>query len=214
MRFRQLMGCLFGVALLPLAPVQEVVAATTTGTGTFAGTVTLIEFPCSCPSGGGSFAGQVGLALAGLSITGVPYVAAWSPPVPPATNATASFGYEEDCITQPNGTPPLIGSAGGTFSVTGGSAIVGTQQLNPATLTGNINWSRDGTLASIQFTNLVITAGSGNSTVAVNLANSLAGIATGQGGSGFVWTNGPGVCGGVPQANQTAEITGVALQPA
>lgn len=202
------------VMLLSGVEVQQVAASTTTGGGTFTGVVTLATFPCGSCATGGSFAGQVTLSLSGLSTSGVPYSAAWVAPVPPAANVSAGFGYGESCVGQPDGSPPLIGTAGGTFSVTGGTAVVNYAPMNPATLTGNFNWTRVGTAVSIQFTNLVITAGAGNTRVAVNLANTVAGLTVGQGASTFVWTNGPGVCGGPAQSNQTAEVAGVSLQPA
>jgi len=201
------------VALIGVAIPAVGAATTTSGTGTFTGAVSLPSFPCgTCNSG--TLSGQVALTLSGMSASNVPYTAAWPAPLPPSTNVTASFAYSESCLDQPDGTPPLQGTAGGTFNLTGGTAIVGGQLMADAVLTGNINWTRDGLAASIQFTNLVITAGSNNSTIAVNLADSIAGVTIGQGGAGFVWTNGPGVCGGVPQQPQTAEIAGVALQPA
>ena len=196
--------------VIGLAGCQPAYAVTTTtGGGLFAGTVTLGVFPCTnCING--QFAGTVDLALTGLAtatMSGlqVPYVAYWAAQ---SQNASALFNFDDTCAAgQPANLPPLIGTASGTFTVTGGHVSVAGQAFQGATLTGDLNWTRVGVSARLTLSLLSITASDG-STVALTLTN----LIFGQSVTAFVWTNGPGTCA-VPQTNQTAQIEGIELQP-
>lgn len=189
-------------------PVSAV--TTTTGGGELSGTVTLWQFPCTnCING--QFSGTVELGLAGVASTTVggvqvPYVAYWAAQ---SQNASAIFNFDDTCtVGQPTDIPPLTGTASGTFTVTGGQVTVAGQTLQGATLAGDLDWTRVGLSARLTLSLLSITATDG-STVALTLTN----VIFGQSLSAFVWTNGPGTCA-APQANQTALIGGIALQPA
>jgi len=198
-----------------LASCAHTVAASTTGVGTFGGTVSLPAFPCTnCISG--TFAGSVVLSLSGTATTsqstGVPevYTAVWASAT--TTNATAGFGFNEVCPNTsplpPYPGPPVTGTASGTFYLTGGSLSLNGGPWMTADLTGHLEWVREGTAVRVTLSTLVITAPSGGSTVAVNLNDLL----QGESPTGFIWTNGPGTCA-APQNNQTALIQGVDLQP-
>jgi hypothetical protein len=199
------------VALWGALPLR--VAASTTGSGLFSGTVILPGFPCA-NCGGGSFTGSAALTLAGVGTTAldgvpIPYSATWAAPVPPATNASASsFGYDEQCLGgQPDWAPPLIGTAGGFFTITGGTLVLATGSVGPATLSGTFSWLREGTAAHLSFTGLTISA---PSTTAINLNDALL---AGQGGAGFVWSTPTGTCG-TQVTNEQATVAGIALQAA
>jgi hypothetical protein len=188
-------------------------AASMTGTGALSGGVTLPIFPCpSTPTCfGGTFTGTAALSLSGVgtgTISGVPvpYSAAWT-----ATSGNLTvpdIGYQDDCMgIETAGIPPLLGNAGGTFNLTGGTLVVGTGTFSNATLTGTFSWDRKGTAVRVTLTGLTIAAGAG--AVAINLNDTIAG----ESPAGFIWTNGPGQCTpGPSQSNQTASVAGVALQ--
>lgn len=203
------------VAASVLACWSHPAAASTTGVGTFSGSVSLPAFPCTnCIAG--TFAGTATLSLSGTATTsqsnGVPvaYTAVWASNT--TTNATAGFSFNEICPNTsplpPYPGPPVTGTASGTFYLTGGSLSLNGGPLMSADLNGHLEWLREGTAVRLLLSTLVITAPSGGSTVAVNLNDLL----QGESPTGFVWTNGPGTCA-VPQTNQTAVIQGIDLQP-
>jgi hypothetical protein len=154
----------------------------------------------------------VTLALGGLgtsSMNGVPvpYVANWSGQ---ASNASAAFTFDESCAPgQPGPTPPVTGTATGSFGVSGGQVSIAGGPWVAASLSGNLDWRRVGSAARLTLSSLTITASSGGTTIAVNLIS----VLVGESPTAFVWTNGPGTCG-TTQVNQTALIEGVALMPA
>jgi len=199
------------MAAASLSLTVTTASASTTGGGIFEGIVTLPSFPCTNCTGG-AFAGSATLSLSGLATStmdglALPYTAAWTG----LNNASAVLIYDESCFPQqPGDTFPPEGTANGTFIVTGGLlSIAGGQPLS-ATLSGSLSWLRVGVAAQMTVSDLTITAPSGGSTVAVNLTNTLL---VGQSGDAFMWTNGPGTCA-TTQANQTAVVAGIALQPA
>ncbi len=205
---------MFSSTMAMAMPVQPVASAstTTTGGGSFTGAVTLPFFPCA-NCGGATFTGSVTLSLSGVGTSAVdgvpmPYSAVWTAPLPPATNASAIFGYDESCLTgQPDNLPPLIGTAGGPFSVTGGMLTLGSGTIGPATLSGTFNWVRATTGARLTLSALTITA---PQTSAVNLDDA---VLVGQGASGFVWSMPVGTCA-TQVVNQTATVGGISLQAA
>lgn len=182
---------------------------TTTGAGSVSGTATLWQFPCT-NCGSGLFSGTVVLSLSGVgtsTISGLqlPYTAYWAGQL---NNTSATFNFDETCVAgQPANLPPLVGTAAGSFTVSGGEAVIAGQTYGGVTLSGGLDWTRIGVTAHLTLSGLTIAASNG-STVAVNLM----GTVLGQGAAAFVWTNGPGTCA-VTQANQTAQIAGFAMQP-
>jgi len=182
----------------------RIAGATTTGGGSFSGTVTLPQFPCgNC--NGGAFAGTGTISMTGLTMSLAPYAATWLD-----APLTAGFGYNEACLGgQPSGTVPLVGTAAGSFSLTGGTVRVGLQTLTNATLSGSFAYHRVAAAVAMTLQNLVITNSAGT-TVVANLINPLVGESAGA----ISWTNGPGECPGTYQSPQTASIKGVALEVA
>ena len=191
------------------------VAATTTGGGSFSATVMLDVFPCYSGGCAATIAGTAGLSLSGLgtqtangTIVPVPYTAAW---VPTEAVLTGTFTYQDTCeLGQPDGTVPLSGNGGGSFTLSGGSAVVG-DTLTAATLSGGFAFTRVGDGLRITLSNLTITPPSGSPVLAVNLTGAVAG----QSVAPLVWTNGPGTCGGASNQvlSQTAAVVGGVLQP-
>lgn len=208
------------VALVPAAGAAHPVAATTTGGGTFEGTATLPAYPCGCLNG--SFTGTAAITLAGAStvlLDGAPepYTATWPDPRSPAPvntnptapNLSATYGYTDDCLISGD-VAPVLGTATGGFTLSGGLLIVGGTVWDNATLTGSFTWTRVGAVVDIFFVGLTLTGMSPTGTVAVNL--SLNNTLLGQGVAGFVYT-GPGTC--TNQAtNQTAQVVGGVFEPA
>jgi hypothetical protein len=207
-------GALLAASVVVVASSPPVAATTTTtGGGSFTGTVTLPFFPCS-NCGSGSFTGSVTLSLSGIGTTAVdgvpiPYSATWTAPAPPATNASSpSFGYDETCAAgEPDAAVPLLGTAGGTFNVSGGTLVLATGSIGGATLSGTFNWVRVAAGARLTLSGLRITA---PATTAVNLNDT---VLLGESGAGFVWSTPAGSCG-TQQLNQSATVAGVALQGA
>lgn len=196
---------LTGNLLQPPTPA----AGSITGGGTFEATVTLPFFPCS-NCGGGVLSGRVGLSLSGVgtrTIDGapIPYTAVWPTALASLPNLSAAFGYDEACsFAQPPNTPPVIGTAGGSFTVTSGSLLLGGGTISGATLTGAFSWLREGTAAHITLTNLLITA---SPTTAISLTT----VVEGQGAAAVALLPPWGTC--INQAtNQTMTVAGVALQ--
>lgn len=197
------------VLLMQIAVGPMTADASTTGAGLVGGTVTLPYFPCaSCST---TFTGTASMSLSGVgtaSLGGVPvpYSAEWAASL---GDLSASVTYAESCATgQPSDIPPLSGSAGGTFTLRGGTGVVDASTV-PVTLSGDFAWTRVGTFVRIDLTNLAVTADLSGTTVAINLTNSIAG----QSATGFVWTNGPGTCSANgQQVNQTAAVVGVVLE--
>ena len=187
-------------------PTPARAASTTSGAGSISGTVNLTQgFPCNCALG--AFTGSVQLALSGTSVfmlDGVPepYSAVWSG----VNNTTANFGYSESCLNdQPANTPPLLGSASGLFTITGGLLQLGTNSYT-VTLTGSWVEQRAGTAVRITLTNLAISNGS---TVATNLDNF---TLVGQSADGIAFIPPVGTCL-VQVVPQYAYLAGISLQP-
>lgn len=190
--------------------------ATMTGVGSFPLlTVTLNVFPCFGGGCAGSATGTAALSLSGVgsaTISGVPvpYTAVWAPTV---STLSAPLTYQDTCeLNQPDGTVPLSGVGGGTFTLTGGSVVLGGAVLTPATLAGGFTFTRVANGLVITLSSLSITPPGGSPVIAVNANN---GLLVGQSAAGLVWTNGPGTCAASGQVlGQTATVTGMALQAA
>jgi hypothetical protein len=160
--------------------------------------------------------GSAGLSLSGfgaLSVGGVngtsvsgTYTAVWTA-VP--NNLSAGIAYSDSCDGVPSGVPSINGSGGGTFTLTGGSAVVGGAMMPNATLSGSLNLMRHADGVFVTLYALSVTAGTGSTAVAVNLDNTI----TGESPTGVIWANGPGVCGAGGQVtNQVGQIVGLTLQ--
>lgn len=216
-RFRGGLTVRVGIALCAVAAiapsVPRLAEASTTGIGSFSGTVAMSGYPCPSPNcPGGSFTGTAGLTLSGFGTASLggagpaPYTAAW--PSALGNLTIPSFTYATSCGISPAGVPPLQGSGGGLFSLTGGTLILGGGTISNVTLAGMSAWQWTATALVVTLSDLTITTDAG--TVAVNLTNQ---VLTGRSASGFVWTSLPGTCGGVPQP-ENALVAGVAVQPA
>lgn len=192
------------------------VAATMTGGGAFDATLTLQTFPCPSFTCGGSATGTASLSLSGVgtaTVSGVPlpFTAAWTPTV---SVLNAAITYGDTCeLDQPDGTVPLSGNGGGTFTLSGGSVVLGGGVLTPATLSGTINFDRIANAMVMSLSSLSITPPAGSPVIAINENN---GALVGQVAAAIIWTNGPGTCpvstGQV--TNQTAILAGLTVQPA
>ncbi|HZU47627.1 MAG TPA: hypothetical protein VFA16_10330 [Mycobacterium sp.] len=200
---RLLMMCALVVAASTPMPVGA--TSTTSGEGLVEGTVDLTQgFPCSCALG--AFNGTVALTLSGIStftLDGAPepYTAVWTG----TGNTVANFGYTETCLNeQPDNTPPLLGSANGTFTISGGLLDLGTNVYS-VSLTGVFTYQRIGTGVRMVFTQLAISNGS---TIATNLDNF---TLVGQSADAIAFVPPVGTC--VDQVvPQLATLAGMALQ--
>ncbi len=194
-------------ALVIAASMPTAVGATSTtsGEGEIEGVVDLTQgFPCACALG--VFNGTVALTLSGFSTFSIdgapePYTATWAG----LNNTVANFGYTETCINeQPDDTPPVLGSASGTFTVSGGILSLGPNVYS-VRLTGVFMYQRIGTAARMTFTQLVVSDGS---TVATNLDNF---TLVGQSADAIAFVPPVGTC--IDQVvPQLATLAGVALQ--
>ena len=197
---------LIGLTLAGTACVLSTLLPTASmaGGGVFGGTVTLGDFPCNNCSNG-SFSGTGDLILGGVTTSLGPYVANWL-----GAPLAAGFGYSEACLGgQPSGTVPLVGSANGGFSLTGGTLRTGTQTTTGITLTGSFFYHRDAAAIIVTLESLSIKDSSGN-TIAANLDNVLVGQSVGA----IRWTDGPGECPSTIVNPQTAAIDGLVFQEA
>lgn len=202
-----------GVAAVPgSAQAPAAAAGTTSGGATVTGTVTLTAFPCATvaypPGCAGFFSGQVSATLSGTDSAGRPFTAVWPDPlggvgVPPL-NLSASFGYEEPCLSLP--VLPPVGNASGQFTLSGGRLSVGTSGTTSggAYVTGYFGWLRVGTVVQVQTWSTSLFS-AGGTLIASSVLDS-------EGAATFVPNNGPGWCGNT-SSDQTALIGGLDLVP-
>jgi hypothetical protein len=179
--------------------VTGVRAGPASGGGTWQGTMTLNIFPC--PGGGtcpGSFSGSLSGSVAGLDLAGHPFVVIWPDPttLAPLVNLSASFTYSELC--------PLgaLGSAGGSFTLSGGYVDDSGTISHDGAMTGNFGWTRAGLAVVVQTYGGVLTGG--GSTLATQQT-------LGYGAGGFVPEAVPSTCFNVQQV--TAQIAGSFVSP-
>jgi hypothetical protein len=153
------------LAILPWgAPAR---AAGTSGGGTFVATLTLEAYPCLFPSCAGTLVGVFTGAMTGVDPASCP-----TPPTPPAlpchgfavtwpdptaapttSNLSGSFQYNESCPVAETG------SAGGTYTITGGYVDDNGVIAHDGQITGGFSYVRRG----LAFTmTLSVTTVSGN----------------------------------------------------
>jgi hypothetical protein len=191
-------------------------SATTTGGGSFAGTVDFGSgFPCSTCAGG-VLAATAAISLSGVSQGGNAYSAEWpdARSTAPGTlpiNLSSNFTYSGTCEVS-NGLPAVLGSAGGPFTLSGGLLVLNGSAWDNATLTGTFLWQQLGPdEAAVSLMGLSISGGPGPSQVAVNL--NLNNVVVGEGVVSFASPSGMGTCQN-QQTSVTALITGSLAQPA
>jgi len=219
-RWRRLWILLLAGALAGLSTVAGLrpAAATTTGPGTFEGTMWMNDFPCAgCP---GILSASAAMTLSGVPESGLVYSATWPDPNTLAgtiaTNPTApinlagSFIHTDNCLIS-DSLPLGIGSGSGTFTLNGGLLVVNGVVWDNATLTGTMTiLERVGGGEAITLFGLTISGGSGPSPVAIsfNLNNTIVGEGVGT----FIYT-GTATCQNA-LTNQTADVSGTIEQPA
>lgn len=186
--------------------------ATTTGSGSLEGHVTFGSgFPCSTCSGG-ALSATAAMTLTGVPGSGVSYTAIWPDPTTTRvgtlpSNFTATFGYTASCLVS-DALPPVLGNAGGPFTLDGGMLVLNAGIWDNATLSGTFTWQQiGGDTVALIFRGLSLTGGVGPSQVAVNLNNAVIGVGI------ATFPTVRGTCLN-PQPDPTALIVGTIVQPA
>jgi hypothetical protein len=183
------MTLVVGVATVPVTGAR---AASPSG-GSWEGTLTLTTYPCPVATCGGTFSGSLSGTVAGLDANGHPFVVIWPDPtrLPPVVNLSASFLYSEAC--------PLgaTGSAGGSFTLSGGYVDDNGTISHDGAMTGNFAWVRAALVVVISTSGGVVTGG----------VTTLATQQTiGEGAGAFVPLSVPGTCLDVQPL--TAQVAG------
>ncbi|HZS16048.1 MAG TPA: hypothetical protein VFC09_15760 [Candidatus Dormibacteraeota bacterium] len=191
--------------LLMAAPSSA--AAGTTAVGAFVAMVDLPTYPCSGGGCGGSLTGVFSGTVTGTdpnSCTTTPpihcntYTITWPDPTQPlpASNLSGSFTYTEGC--------PLAqgGSAGGTFTISGGLVDDNGTVAHDGTLTGQFGEARTAVVLTVT---LGTTAATGNGHTLGTQQ-----LPVGVGAGAFV-PFGVATCANTPPG--TAEVAGTAFVP-
>ncbi len=180
-------GCL----AFSLSPAR--VQAGAASNGTWQGALILSVYPCPGVTCAGSFSGSLAGMAAGTDSAGRPFVVIWPDPTTPGLplNLSATFQYSEAC--------PLgaTGSAGGTFTLSGGYVNDGGAVSHDGTMTGAFGWLRVGLTVVLQTSGGVLT-GDGQ-TLATQQT-------IGDGGGAFAPTSLPSTCFSVQAL--TAQVAG------
>jgi len=208
---RQLMRGVTTVAVTALALVAPATPARASISGEieFACTATLPVFPSvtgvgTCGGGTGPVPGRAVVEVQGVDTAGHPFV------VTGVGDFDAAFVYSEPCPPLPLPVSPTIGTAVGTASITGLTAVhYGIPPtLVGAQITATFVWTRAGNSAVVVLTSLQISFTNGHSAVVASpLGNSVGGWAT----AAFAPLPGAGTC--VAPAPTKAVVTGTANIP-
>ncbi len=193
-----LLIAVIGGVVAPTMPITNAHAAAATG-GTWEGALILPTYPCPVASCPGSFSGTLSGTASGVDSSGHPFVAIWPDPtaaVGNVLNLVASFDYAEAC---PLGT---TGTAGGTFTLSGGYVDDGGAIFHNGAITGQFGWLRVGLAVAISTTGGVITGG--GQTLATQQS-------LGEGGGAFAPTSVPSTCFNVQSL--TAQVVGGFVNP-